>query len=626
MTIALVTTAWFGGTLIAGADDAGVDEVHYTFTGATSVTFDWRGPANDLRYGSTTDYGNTVLGLAPAPLPFSSAGPYWEAAITGLQPGTTYHYSIGGSPDAAFSAEPDGSFRFDVEGDVGSSLTTPHVATTQQQIAGDDPAFVLVVGDISYAKSPGITAVDQHFDDVLPWSRTAAYMPAWGNHESVPPDDLRNYKGRFELPHAQTSPGSPAVACCGEDWGWFDAGGVRFISYPEPWPGAWADWQTNVAPIMADAQNDPSINFIVTYGHRPAYSTGRHTGAATLAAAIDQLGATYPKYVLNLNGHSHDYERFAPISRVTHITSGGGGSGLETPWMTSDPRTVYRAMRLEHLRVDVSPTALHIEAICGPSTRRDDVTCTPGSIIDAITLGEEAPRASISVTVDASMHAVADASASTDADATPIDSHTFDFGDGTVLGAQASSTAEHTFAAPGTYPVSVTVTDTAGNSSAASQDITVGSVPNLVSNPDFESGTAGWAPLGRRTTLTSGPDAYSGAAGVEIQNTGASAAVCGLQDQPDSVAQTAAGTYTGSLWARSEVPGTLLKLRFREFQNGSVVGTKARNVTLTAAWQKITVRYTPAFAGASYLDFRAYLTQASPGSCFSADDAEIRAG
>jgi hypothetical protein len=50
MTIVLVTTAWFGGTLAAGAEDAGVDEVHYTFTGATSVTFDWRGPANDLRY------------------------------------------------------------------------------------------------------------------------------------------------------------------------------------------------------------------------------------------------------------------------------------------------------------------------------------------------------------------------------------------------------------------------------------------------------------------------------------------------------------------------------------------------------------------------------------------------
>ena len=57
-----------------------------------------------------------------------------------------------------------------------------------------------------------------------------------------------------------------------------------------------------------------------------------------------------------------------------------------------------------------------------------------------------------------------------------------------------------------------------------------------------------------------------------------------------------------------------------------MVGTKARNVSLTAAWQKITVRYTPAFAGASSLDFRAYLTQASPGSLFTADDAEVLAG
>ena len=27
-----------------------VDEVHYTFTGPTSVAFDWRGAATDIRY------------------------------------------------------------------------------------------------------------------------------------------------------------------------------------------------------------------------------------------------------------------------------------------------------------------------------------------------------------------------------------------------------------------------------------------------------------------------------------------------------------------------------------------------------------------------------------------------
>ena len=76
-----------------------VDEVHYTFTGPTSVAFDWRGTATDIRYGPTTSYGSTAAASTPTPLPYSSAGPFEEADLTGLTPGATYHYSIGGGPD-----------------------------------------------------------------------------------------------------------------------------------------------------------------------------------------------------------------------------------------------------------------------------------------------------------------------------------------------------------------------------------------------------------------------------------------------------------------------------------------------------------------------------------------------
>jgi len=116
-------------------------------------------------------------------------------------------------------------------------------------------------------------------------------MPAWGNHEWEPTDDLRNYKGRFDLPNPQTSPGSPAISCCGEDWYWFDYGNVRFIAYPEPWPGAWADWLPRARALMDSAQADPKITFIVTFGHRPAYSSGHHPGSPTLKSYLDQLQA-----------------------------------------------------------------------------------------------------------------------------------------------------------------------------------------------------------------------------------------------------------------------------------------------------------------------------------------------
>jgi parallel beta-helix repeat protein len=368
-----------------------VDEVHYTFTSSTSVALDWRGAATDVRWGPTTAYGNTATGTAPAWTPWSSPGPFWQAEITGLAPGSLYHYSIGGGPNWTFHTPPTSSFRFDAIGDVGDTTTYGHLAGTLSAIAADNPSFVLMVGDLTYANSSGasISVIDQHFDDVMnSWGTSAAYIPAWGNHEYDPTgaDDLRNYKGRLLMPNQQASPGSPAVSCCGDDWGWFDAGPVRFIAYPEPWTGAWADWQSKANALMSQAQNDPSIKYIVTYGHRPAYSTGYHPGEAQLASILDTFGASFNKYVLNINGHSHDYERFQPIQGVTHVTV-GSASSLELPWSSTDPRTAFRAYHLAHLRVDVSDTGLRLQAICDEASSKDDYTCSQGSVMDEYTIG-----------------------------------------------------------------------------------------------------------------------------------------------------------------------------------------------------------------------------------------------
>jgi hypothetical protein len=53
---------------------ATIDEVHYSFAGATAVVFDWRGTADDIRYGLTSAYGETVVAQTPSPLPFSPPG------------------------------------------------------------------------------------------------------------------------------------------------------------------------------------------------------------------------------------------------------------------------------------------------------------------------------------------------------------------------------------------------------------------------------------------------------------------------------------------------------------------------------------------------------------------------
>jgi PKD repeat protein len=84
--------------------------------------------------------------------------------------------------------------------------------------------------------------------------------------------------------------------------------------------------------------------------------------------------------------------------------------------------------------------------------------------------GEAAPVARIAArqVTTPPFTVLADASGSTDADATPIASYNFDFGDGSpsVTTTAPAAQAQHTYAAAGTYTISLLAVDTAGNLSA----------------------------------------------------------------------------------------------------------------------------------------------------------------
>ncbi len=484
--IRLLLTA---ATLSALASPAfAADEIHWTIIGPNAVTFDWRGADTSIRYGLTSGYGLTATAHAPTPLPFSSAGPFWEAPISSLVADTLYHYSIGTGADHTFRtprAPGRSDFMVMAEADIGSTRTYPRVGIVQQEIAALKPAFTLMVGDLTYANDHGQADVDQHFNDVTAWSQDAAYMPAWGNHEyDSSGDDFRNYKGRFDLPNAQSSPGAPAAGGKGEDWSWFDYGNVRFIAYPEPYSGAFLDWYTKANTLMDAAQADPNITFIVTYGHRPAYSSGHHPGLKDLQGYIGRLGAAHSKYKLNINGHSHNYERSYPQSGVIHITTGGGGASLEEDpssgclYLGGCPAPSWSAFRAFHhgsLRLSVSATALRVDAICGPpgdsGTNTNDITCSPGSVFDTVTIpgtaptGNQAPNATIGapasdVTIVAGSSVTFQGTANDPDGNTPL-TYLWNFG-----GGAANTTVQNpgavAFATAGTYHVTFTATDSRG--------------------------------------------------------------------------------------------------------------------------------------------------------------------
>ena len=242
----------------------------------------------------------------------------------------------------------------------------------------------------------------------------------------------------------------------------------------------------------------------------------------------------------------------------------------------------------------------------------------PPSAVLAVSPGSG--RAPVTVTADAS-------GSSDGLDSTPIATYRFDFGDGTVKGPQAAATADHTYTSGGSYTVTVTVTDTGGQSSTATAEVVV--YADFVTNGGFETSLTGWNTSGSTSgiTLDRVAGGHSGGWAARVGNPGSAGANCTLNDSPNAVAKTAAdGSYTATMWVRSDTAGATLRLRLREYDGATLAATATTNVGLTTGWQQVAVVHTPVAQGGSSLDLNATVLNAAAGTCFYADDVSIELG
>ena len=122
---------------------------------------------------------------------------------------------------------------------------------------------------------------------------------------------------------------------------------------------------------------------------------------------------------------------------------------------------------------------------------------------------------------------------------------------------------------------------------------------SFVKNPGFETDTSGWNTSGSGVTcsLARVNGGHSGSFSAALTNTSTTTGNCTLNDSPNWVLTTSAGTYTGTIWVRADTAGAVLKLRFREYVGSTLVGTATTQVTLTTSWQQVTVDLRHRLAG-----------------------------
>jgi hypothetical protein len=179
-----------------------------------------------------------------------------------------------------------------------------HQKQTSDAVIGIDPDAVLLLGDIQYEGGvlPNYLA---SFDPT--WGRFKKIIwPTMGNHESGGAPDYFRYFG-------------PIAGSIDKAYYSFDVGGWRIIALNSNYEDCAATRAPcHVAGVQrAWLQADLAAHAnrcVLAYFHYPRFSSGIHGNYTSVQPLWELLHAAGADVVLN--GHDHDYERFAPQTPV----------------------------------------------------------------------------------------------------------------------------------------------------------------------------------------------------------------------------------------------------------------------------------------------------------------------
>jgi hypothetical protein len=416
--------------------------------------------------------------------------------IAKLVTGTLLVGLIAGAAPANGAAEP-GVVHFTAAGDYAATTAT---GTVLNRMAAQAPDLHLALGDLSY----GATGAEQTWCDFVT-SRVGGGFPfelLSGNHES---NGLNGNINDFSACLPNQLPG--LVGTYGRQW-YVDVPRqnplVRFVmisaglTYPD---GAWsyavgsARYQWTAAAI--DGARAASVPWVVVGVHKPCLSMGQY--GCDIGADLTNLLVS-KKVDLVLHGHEHGYQRTKQLGLSTGCTAVQPGSvnsgcvadsdsdlvtGRGTVFATVGTGGVpLRDMNAADSEagyfaawsgLNANPTfgLLDVRATSDQLDARF-VAASGGTFTDSFVIRRDTttpnqPPTAVFTSSSSGLTASFDGSGSSDADGT-VASHAWSFGDGTT-GTGISPT--HAYAAAGSYPVTLTVTDDKGATGSVTQVVTV---------------------------------------------------------------------------------------------------------------------------------------------------------
>ncbi|MEO7378013.1 MAG: PKD domain-containing protein [Nakamurella sp.] len=441
---------------------------------------------------------------------------------------------------AGITAAPaEQSVTFLAAGDFSANLGATSVLTAM----GAEPSdLTLAVGDFSY----GVTGQEQAWCDFVTskFSSGYAFELVSGNHES---NGLNGNINDFGACLPNQLPG--AVGTYGKQYYVDVPRGnplVRYImispslgfpdgTYNYPAGSARYLWTANAI----DSARTAGIPWVVVGMHKPCLTVGVY--ACDPGADLFNLLVS-KKVDLVLSGHEHMYQRTKQLALSTDCpavvpgtynaacvadgdsalvkgaglvsaTVGTGGVGLRAVTLTDAEMPYF----VTASGSNQNPSHGYLKVSATPTRLDASFVKTDGNLTDAFSIiggppPPNQPPVAAFTPACTGLTCAFDGNASADPDGT-IASYAWSFGDTTT---GTGPTPNHPYAAPGTYPVTLTVTDNAGATStpvSANVTVTAPAGPTYLGRDDFERTVAsgfGTAPVGGAWSALSGTSVSGG--------------------------------------------------------------------------------------------------------------------